>query len=120
MTITVGGTSITFNDATTQSTAAASPTTANVLAATAGASVGAVGTYAFLVFPGVTYTNFVAGSTYAGSTLAYSGYISPDSTTGGLFGGGTGATVSGTWRAMGSSTISSNSYRRATLFLRIS
>ncbi len=45
------------------------PTTAQVLTATAGASVGAVGTYAFLFFDG---GNSVPGSNYSGANLYYS------------------------------------------------
>lgn len=48
MAVTVGGTTITFNDGTVQSTAASAVTTTSVLNATAGASLGAVGTYAIL------------------------------------------------------------------------
>lgn len=77
MAITVSGTSITFNDGTTQTTAGGAPTTAQVLSATAGASAGAVGTYAIRW---AANTSWTAGSTVAGSTVA------------------TG--LSGTWRAM--------------------
>ena len=88
------------------------PTTANVLSATAGATAGAVGTYVF------AYRNVnaqvVAGTTYAGSSLFYSGlrddvqaYIS------------IGASIaSGTWRAMGTAGVAG--FAPATLYLRIS
>jgi hypothetical protein len=66
-----------------------------VLAAEAGATAGAVGTYAFLRLAGGTNLN--AGATQAAASLTYAG-ITSDS-------GGTGVTqsgaVSGTWRLMG-------------------
>lgn len=108
MPITVGGTTITFNDGTTQSTAGGSPTTAQVLTATAGASALAVGTYAVLMNASTTTCN--VGDTIAGSSLRYN---LPSSTAtgrpigfdpvsascyGGYPGGGTAAP--GTWRAM--------------------
>jgi hypothetical protein len=78
--------------------------TTNVLGQTAGASVGAIGTYAFMrgsgVGPGIT-----AGTTYAGSFLRYSGTAE-----------NVGATPAGTWRAMGTTTAENE----ATLFLRVS
>lgn len=94
MTITVGGTAITFNDGTTQSTAGGTVNTTNVLAATAGASVGAVGTYAFMRITAST-GNINPGGTLAGSSLRY----------GAQNGGSTTAyssiTPAGTWRVMG-------------------
>lgn len=77
MAVTVSGTSITFNDATVQSTAATAPTTAQVLNATAGASAGAVGAYATRVLTGGTWS---IGSTVSGNLVNSS--------------------LSGTWRAM--------------------
>jgi hypothetical protein len=98
------------------------PTTQQVLDATAGASVGAVGTYAFLR-PANT-TPYSAGSTLAGSSLRYSL---------GITGGNNmtsidGATPSGTWRAMGHRQArvsvpgepTQDSGNGATLWLRIS
>jgi hypothetical protein len=71
MPVTVRNTDILFNDGSTQSTAAGAVTTTAVLNATAAASVGAVGTYAFL---GETLTtNTVPGGTRAGSGLRYAG-----------------------------------------------
>lgn len=109
MAVTVSGTSITFNDATVQTTAAGAPTTAQVLTATAGASVGAVGTYTISVLS-VTSTIPVNG-TVAGSNLrginAAGSYFSPG--------------FSGTWRNMGCSELSTPGYSSALpLFLRIS
>ena len=95
------------------------PTTQQVLDATAGAAVGAVGTYAF-AYIGNTVTE---GSTYAGSSLFYAGLCSgtaPDAdnhqgaaTTRGS------VALSGTWRAMGRANAADRPFI-ATLFLRIS
>jgi hypothetical protein len=88
-------------------------TTANVLNATAGASVGAVGTYAFLGDVRNVATN--EGGTVAGSNLRYSSRT-----------GVVGTTPSGTWRAMGrSSPANIDAYGalsslNPTVFLRIS
>lgn len=86
---------------------APAPTTATVLAATAGATVGAVGTYALLLL--ITPVNASQGSTHAGSNLAYANA-----------GGGT-ALVSpaGTWRLMGYVTNAGGSAATC-VFLRIS
>ena len=93
-----------------------------VLARTAGASVGAVGTYAWVFRSG---TGLSEGSTIAGSGLNYAGFatsnqIDVDSEAG--IGATRGAaTLAGTWRIMGRSMVSSgNTLRRATLALRIS
>ena len=64
MPITVSGTSITFPDATVQTTAGGAPTTTQVLNATAGASALAVGTYAVLMNASTTTCN--VGVTIAG------------------------------------------------------
>lgn len=97
---TIGGTKtfssgITFGDATVQTTAATAPTTATVLAATAGASVGAVGTYGF--FRISTAGTNAAGSTIAGSSLVYGGVLTACGV--GSINGST--SPSGTWRLMG-------------------
>ena len=86
-----------------------SATTANVLAATAAASTGAVGTYAFLL--GASGSAISAGSTYAG-TLIYAGVRTTPSVTGTGF-------VSGTWRAMGSIGAAAGQ-SPGTVFLRVS
>lgn len=91
------------------------PTTDQVLTATAGASVGAVGTYAFLI----TSQNLGVGSTVAGSNCRYG---SGQSYHGPSFNQSSG-TPSGTWRVMGfpNYTIScGNVYTNSSLFLRIS
>jgi hypothetical protein len=106
MPVTVRNTDILFNDGTTQSTAAGAPTTAQILNATAGASAGAVGTYADLKFNSVVAAMF--GTTAAGSNLRYSSGN----------GGSTQGTPAGTWRLMGS--IDSYFGSPASVWLRIS
>jgi len=100
---------VTFGDATTQSTAAVVNTT-TVLSATAGATAGAVGTYAFLY----RSTSVTPGTTYAGSGLLW-GAVALQAGCGFI---GTGATAqSGTWRCLGNST---SLPQPVTLYLRIS
>jgi hypothetical protein len=96
MPVTVRGGDILFNDGTTQSTAAGAVSTTAVLNATAGASLGAVGSYAFLV-PISGTVGLAAGTTYAGSSLRYAG--SPGTSTGSL--GANSTAPAGTWRSMG-------------------
>jgi hypothetical protein len=90
-------------------------TTANVLARTAGASAGAVGTYAFAR----RNSTISAGTTYAGSGLNYHGArIQSTSATITMLNGTVGSALSGTWRAMGHQGTTDVS--ATTLFLRIS
>lgn len=90
-----------------------------VLARNAGASVGAVGTYAFLLDNTLNATN-AAGSTKAGSSLRYAGVgTDTDLIPLAIVNSGT---PSGTWRCMGYSAkapLASNG-NGATLWLRIS
>lgn len=87
--------------------ASATPSTADVLSATAGASAGGVGTYA----TGYSNTGTVSiGSTAAGSSLR--GYNTWTGAT-------TNPSFSGTWRVMGAATNTTESAPSA-LFLRIS
>ncbi|AFM54660.1 putative phage tail fiber protein [Celeribacter phage P12053L] len=73
--------------------AASAPSSAQVGSATAGLSVGAVGTYAYLYYYPRTTTS--PGTTRAGSDLRYAnGYAAHTGYTGG-------GTPSGTWRCMG-------------------
>ena len=123
MGISISGTTLTFNDATTQTTAATAAalvTTTNVLNATAGASVGAVGTYAFLVDTTNSNSNVAAGSTIAGSSLRY-GNLSIDAC-GALSLGRYSGTPSGTWRIMGygARPVGNFGDKYVTVFLRIS
>jgi hypothetical protein len=109
----------------TWATAGGTPTTDQVLTATAGASVGAVGTYAYL---GETTTVSTSpGGTRAGSNFRYAGTPKQGSWTDGNgrpFGaaGGSG-TPAGTWRCMGFSQYWADPYTAnygTTLWLRIS
>ena len=101
------------------------PTTAQVLSATAGATTGAVGTYAWLGDAAAVQT--VPGGTRAGSDLWYAG-LSADISWSNQFPGGTiaqggsyGGQPSGTWRAMGLSQPRDNNNRfPTTMWLRIS
>lgn len=99
-------------------------TTSAVLAATAGAAFGAVGTYAMVHTSGLGFTE---GSTIAGSALQPAGILwdapgtvsDDDSETADITKGG--SALSGTWRIMGRVNKSSaNTRARATLALRIS
>jgi hypothetical protein len=100
----------------TWQTISVTPTTNDVLAATAGASVGAVGTYAMLSLQrgGTNDTINAAGTTASGSELRYANA-----------GGGSSGTPAGTWRLMGIATSgitspTSTSPLRVSLWLRIS
>jgi hypothetical protein len=125
MPTTIRNTDILFNDATTQSTAAIINTT-NVLNATAGASAGAVGTYAFAR----RAADLAFGATVAGSNLnpTSAGYAIQDSSSAGAVASLTlGTALSGTWRAMGTNTATASNpcggfptISGATLYLRIS
>ena len=96
---------------------AASVTTANVLAATAGASAGAVGSYAWL---GGIYSGLVnTGASYAGSDLVYAGSLSTNRYIDNTAMDINGTTPAGTWLCMGDTNSDSGRYS-ATLFLRIS
>jgi hypothetical protein len=118
------GPSVTFGDATVQTTAAGAPTTAQVLTATAGASAGAVGTYCFAQGSGY----LVFGSTKAGSSLRAAGAaftVFQDAGIGSMsFDGSSGigfnsSTLSGTWRCLGMGANLSG-WNTAALYLRIS
>jgi hypothetical protein len=89
------------------------PTTSQVLAATAGAAVGAVGTYAFL--RPENSTQYDAGATLAGSSLRYSGALTSASGNQRSVG-----TPSGTWRIFGARGNNSANDFSASLWLRIS
>lgn len=101
-------------------TISTTPTTAQVLSATAGANAGDVGSYAFFSIPTSSTATFTQGSTYAGSSLRYSGALSTGNA-GRSFISGT--APAGTWRAMGVGGYRSGCCTTAfgaTLFLRIS
>lgn len=105
----------------TWQTISLTPSTADVLNATAGASVGAVGTYAWLGEAGFATT--APGGTRAGSSLRYVGVGkvaapwdgNPDTVTALLHSNA----PSGTWRCMGNAIHTSTVFP-ATLWLRIS
>jgi len=107
----------------TWATAGGTPTTNQVLSATAGASAGEIGTYALLGRDASGSLSF--GSTYAGSGLFACGIGAPDGSgwgTSSIFsvvGSGSGGFArSGTWRCMGN--FFAGSSPAATVFLRIS
>jgi len=81
-------------------------------------TAGAVGTYAMLVR--TTASTISAGSTYAGSGLKYSGFRVGYGAWYEAYGPGTvGSTVSGTWRAMGT-TNNNSGVHPVNTFVRIS
>jgi hypothetical protein len=86
--------------------------------ATAGLSLGSVGTYAWLGRVSAV-TTFVAGTSYAGSNLRYSGTLSGNTFSDNTAASINGATPSGTWRAMGTANNVTDRYA-TTIFLRIS
>ena len=77
---------------------------------------GAVGSFAWGIHT-TSGTSVTAGTTYAGSALAVSGFRIDVSASPWAFGGGVG--LSGTWRCLGSSTAVAGSYS-VSLFQRIS
>lgn len=118
-----GGASGTWNIAISGNASTASTVTTistdQVLNATAGASLGAVGTYAFLVRNNDA-ASLSAGSTAAGSSLIYGSVISVNyynyNT---AVDGGSTTSPSGTWRLMGEFARASDA-TKASLWLRIS
>lgn len=103
MATTLNSSGVTFPDGTTQTSAGGAVNTSTVLAATAGASVGAVGTYVYAA--ATTLVVYTEGSTIAGSNLRYFGLVTGGvgttfATNMGYSGGGS---LPGTWRAMGRS-----------------
>lgn len=105
----------------TWQTISTSPTTDQVLSATAGASVGAVGTYAFMADQTNSATNVSPGATIAGSSLRYSS-ISFYEGVGEFSDRTNGSAASGTWRLLGYGRrdLGSGNQRYTSLFLRIS
>jgi hypothetical protein len=103
----ISGTTITFNDNSTQTT--------NVPNATAALSAGAVGTYAQLHYL-LNLTDRAAGFTIAGSSLRYAGTLGNTSST---------TAPPGTWRLMGaihtySSSPKASSWTNTSVWLRLS
>jgi hypothetical protein len=95
----------------TWATAGGTPTTAQVLSATAGAAVGDVGSYAMLITNSSPGSNN-PGVTRSGGNLKYSSVNNFNP----------GGTLSGTWRCMGygRSTDGYSDFNQATVWLRIS
>jgi hypothetical protein len=94
--------------------------TSEVLTATAAASVGAVGTYAFLV-RNSNDAALAPGSTAAGSGLRYSSIIAENSYIYNTAVDGTSTEApDGTWRLMGAYTTVGTNPTKASLWLRIS
>jgi len=95
------------------------PTTAQVLAATAAASVGAVGTYALLRHP-FNGGTIGLGGLVAGSSLRYTGMNLWSTANETNTGTTDGPAPAGTWQAMGTVPQGISNRRAATLFLRVS
>lgn len=101
------------------------PSTSDVLAATAGATAGAVGTYCFARRTTGT-TDVAFGSTLAGSSLSPTSAVSiiVYNTVGTTLTLATGSALSGTWQAMGTydhiNGTAPTAINGATLWLRIS
>jgi hypothetical protein len=105
-------------DGSWQTVPASAPSTTDVLNATAGATAGAVGTYAFLAHATIDVF-FVAGDTFAGSNLRFTGG-GTGTTNGGIRKLSFTGTPSGTWRAMGATVAIEAGNNSASVFLRIS
>lgn len=130
MAVTINGTTgVTFNDATTQGTAAV-VNTSNVLNATAGLTAGAVGTYAFVGTPVTAgVTNYAFGSNYAAGmntgqlsliSICSDGYNDTNASFYGNIVGSTNvATISGTWKYLGSTTDNVGNYNRYAIAVRV-
>lgn len=102
MPVTVGGTGITFNNGTVQTTAASSPST----------DFGAVGTYVVAV--STQSSNLATGGTIAGSNLRYdnnwTSFVGGVSRTNNSTFPGGGTALSGTWRKMSSGISFTSSF----------
>ena len=93
------------------------PTTAEVLSATAGATAGAVGTYAFMEDTG-SNVGLNIGDTVAGSGIRYAGVAKTETSPMDISSSST--VPSGTWRCMGYiPTVFIATAKYASLFLRI-
>jgi hypothetical protein len=108
-------------DGSWQTVPASAPSTTDVLNATAGATAGAVGTYAFLADTTNSSTNINQGATIAGSNLRFSGDFFVEGF-GWSIDAASGQTPSGTWMLLGYGRRAegSGNSRYASLFLRIS
>jgi hypothetical protein len=79
-------------------------------------TLGAVGTYAML--GRTTNGSIVAGQTYSGSSLVFSGFASSNTFSDSTSADIRGSSPTGTWRAMGN--VNATDRNASTLFLRIS
>jgi hypothetical protein len=115
MPVTINGTAgVTFNDSTTQGTAFNATA---VLNATAGASAGAVGTYArAYLLPNVGVASF--GNTFAGSNLRVAQYTWQAGYN--TYFNSTQIALSGTWRYLGGGDTETLRSSSQAVFLRIS
>jgi hypothetical protein len=95
----------------------AAPTTSQVLSATAGAALGAVGTYASLG-RGTGSTTLTPGTTYAGSGLRYAGLRIQSDSNSNTYASISSTAPAGTWRCVG--YAGSCDRGQVTVFLRIS
>ena len=130
MAVTINGTTgVTFNDATIQGTAAV-VNTSSVLNATAGLTAGAVGTYAFVGNPvGAGFTKYAFGSNYAtglnAGQLSLISICATDTNDTNVWflanfpGNQNSATISGTWKYLGSSTEGSGNYLQYAIAVRV-
>lgn len=117
MAVTVGGTSITFNDGTTQTTAAGAVTTTSVLNATAGASAAAVGTYV-TAYPANNTGSYTFNSNYSGSSLRRSNGMIWEGQYNYYYDSGFSA-LSGTYKFIGSTTNNAVTNGKFALWLRV-
>lgn len=105
-------------------TISTTPTTAQVLTATAGASVGAVGTYAMATPSG--NTAYAPGATASGGSLVYASGVAYGGVNCGYYYNNSlssnprGSALSGTWRCMCVTANSTSSFATYGLWLRIS
>ena len=97
-------------------TVSSTPTTAQVQTAIAGSAAGDLGTYAMAISASA---GFSVNTNYAGSGLTLQGFVVANSLSfSTVQSGGTGSTLSGTWKAMmTSNNVSANVWW--TLFLRV-
>lgn len=125
MAMTMSGTTLTYNNGTTQTQPFDASSLQNQIA---GSATGSVGTYAFLSLTSFSTQTFVQNGTISGSLSGYhypgflrqsTGTVNTDlSHTSWITAGST--PTSGTWRRMGSIADSINRQWKGTLFLRVS
>jgi hypothetical protein len=108
-------------DGSWQTVPASAPSTTDVLNATAGASVGVVGTYAWLIEQTSNSTSYANGATLAGSNLRFQGFGTGSPNTGSTLTTLLANTApAGTWRLFGRIEKGGNTFCGLSLWLRIS